>query len=465
MKQYTILFCICMILFWWIIYADTGTWGVHTIREYIEWKIGEGPYRNDLIAWNEDNPPRLRLMRTWTEDWVGDYLLWSYFDQAFGKFTFPDSWSNRVQITNRSYDCDNEWFNGKMFTGQAESEIFWPVSFDDVYICIPEEAWQIESPDAIIWWYIESSMIGRADISITIGSSWFQIEEGWPRGLKVIGLVSSQNFTALDDAQLSEIRVLGNISKFELRTLMHRNVASITRNLTWGIDASWTITNLSWDRWQWVTWRKLMNNSVKYFRNTLTWDVPRVKISWNNLTGNKTLVVDWSDVYITGNITWDGILGIIALQRNGRWGNIYIDNSVTDIHAFIYADRSLISVRDNPFELLHGWTDEEILRDQLYIKWVLFSENTIWWTDWWEDGTSFTCPFYVHSNCDFHTAAKYDLNYLRRYYMAEDEDWDPVPSWYTSLWISGRESDLENYSVIIEYDNRIIHTPPRLFTQ
>lgn|GEM_PF-4467169 len=37
------------------------------------------------------------------------------------------------------------------------------------------------------------------------------------------------------------------------------------------------------------------------------------------------------------------MLGIIVTQKNGVGGNIYIDPSVTDIHAILYADRSLMS--------------------------------------------------------------------------------------------------------------------------
>ena len=465
MRKYIIILWVSVILFWWIIYANTNP----MVRQYIDWRIGTGIYDNhSLTAWNGDTNSRLRLMRTWSESWEGDDLLGTYIDQAYGKFTFPDSWIDKVQITGDLYDWCDEWFYGRMLEGRATSEIFWPVSFDEVHICIPETQWQLGSVDnAIIWWFITSVdwMISRAEISITLSGSSFEID-GDVRGLKVIGLASSQNFTQIDAMQLDDIRVLGNISKFELQTLTRRNVANITRNLRWDIDESWEIRNLSWT-WWWdsrLPWTKLINNSVTYFRDiSTTWDVPRVTISWDDLDWNKTLVVEWSDIYIDWNITWDGILGIIALQRNGRWGNIYIDNNVTDVHAFIYTDRSLMSARmhNGDFQVLNGADHEERLFNQLYIKWVLFSENTIWGAH----STPYTCPFYIHQNCDLSLAAQYDLNYLRRYYMGEDEDGVPTPSWRQAAWIIGRESDLENYTTILEYDNRIMHTPPPLFTQ
>jgi len=60
------------------------------------------------------------------------------------------------------------------------------------------------------------------------------------------------------------------------------------------------------------------------------------------------------------------VLGIIALQKNGRGGNIYIDPTVTDIHAFLYADRSVISY--NGSAELDGSTPDTQLANQLYIK-------------------------------------------------------------------------------------------------
>lgn len=70
------------------------------------------------------------------------------------------------------------------------------------------------------------------------------------------------------------------------------------------------------------------------------------------------------------------MLGIIALSKNGVGGNIYIDPSVTDIHAILYADRSVLSY-DGVKEFDGSNSSASELANQLYIHGSVFSENTI----------------------------------------------------------------------------------------
>jgi len=112
------------------------------------------------------------------------------------------------------------------------------------------------------------------------------------------------------------------------------------------------------------------------------------------------------------------MLGLVALQKNNQGGNIYIDPSVTDIHAIMYADRALMSY-DGSSEL-DGNTQAQDLTSQLYIYGSIFSENTI-------GGSSSTlCPFY-ESSCNDAKSKKYDLNYLRRYILVQEVDVDGNP--------------------------------------
>ena len=114
-----------------------------------------------------------------------------------------------------------------------------------------------------------------------------------------------------------------------------------------------------------------MKGEGRYFAPTAGGNI---EISGTDLSGNKTLVVEGGNIYITGNIRGSGILALIALEKNGVGGNIYINPSVTDIHAVMYADRSVISY--NGAEL-DGSTQDSVLANQLYIKGSLFSENTL----------------------------------------------------------------------------------------
>ena len=472
MKKHLFLWWTLMVTLTWALFA-TGV--SDTIRYTLSGThFATWPYDNQITAWGWSEV--VRLMRSGSEDWVWDYLRGTYYDPAHGRFTFPASWVNRVQITDTDYtgtlSCP-AWLNGKMLAWTAQSELFGPVDFSNVHICIPTDLWLWHTAPATLGWYIESPFIWRKNVNLVLDSSDDAISETDTRRIKIIGLSTSQNFQAYDEAQLSEVRVFGNITKPELRTLMTRNVASITRNLTSTVPSSGTISDLSWDAWQVSTWTRLRNNTVQYFRSTATTgEVPKVNIRWDNLAWNKTLVVEWVDVYINWDITWDGILGIIALQRNGRGWNIYIDRNVTDIHAMIYADRSVMSARTHNwnFEILSGDWNESLLLNQLYIKWVLFSENTIWGA---HNTENLSCPFYVREDCDLAAAAKYDLNYLRRYQMLEEVD----DEWNITIWPRGEQSagifdssndvrdNLDQYPVILEYDNRIINDAPPLFSR
>lgn len=146
-------------------------------------------------------------------------------------------------------------------------------------------------------------------------------------------------------------------------------------------------------------------------------------------------------------------------------GNIYIHPSVTDIHAVMYADRSAISYNGTE---LDGTTSDETLANQLYIKGSLFSENTL-------GGFELTkCPFYVtNSNCNTaQKAAKYDLNYLRRYVLVTETDdignVTKYPQFNANQSFAGgatrgsKNADFEEYAVVIEYDSRVQQSTPSL---
>lgn len=206
-----------------------------------------------------------------------------------------------------------------------------------------------------------------------------------------------------------------------------------------------------------------MNGEGRYFAPNSGEDIA---LSGDNLEGNKTLVVEGGNIYITGNITGNGILGLIALEKNGQGGNIYIHPSVTDIYAVMYADRSVISY--NGAEL-DGTTQDSVLANQLYIKGSLFSENTLGGFELRK------CPFYL-SATDCTTsqqAAKYDLNYLRRYILVTEVDEfgtsTKYPQFNANQSFAGgtirgsRNAEFQEYAVVIEYDSRVQQDTPSLF--
>lgn len=117
---------------------------------------------------------------------------------------------------------------------------------------------------------------------------------------------------------------------------------------------------------------------------------------------------------------------------------------------------------------LDGTTQDSVLANQLYIKGSLFSENTL-------GGFELTkCPFYVtNSNCNTaQKAAKYDLNYLRRYVIVTETDEFGATTRYPQFngnqsYAGGtapgsKNADFEEYAVVIEYDSRVQQQTPTL---
>jgi len=197
-----------------------------------------------------------------------------------------------------------------------------------------------------------------------------------------------------------------------------------------------------------------------------------------DITGVKTIVVEWWDILINGNIIDDAadndILWIISLEKEGQWWNILIDASVTDVHAILYADKSLLSSFGGG--IADGNTLDSNLRNQLYINGSVFSENTTWWAL----SAPYTCPFYEENVCTVEVAKKYDLWFLRRYILVSDVDADWSPTWVQSPLNGWSESEMwdgddtntdtqawktwyRTYPFIIEYNSHIQTTPPPFF--
>lgn len=413
--------------------------------------------------------------------WEGDYFLWFYLDDAYGRFDMSSI--NRPQITAWAWWICSPGYTSRNIIGEAISPIGGIVNFgsisipwarNSVYICLPNNP-IVDSAYLMGFAYSPVSGFQSFEWITLAGSIEAGNNDADSRRLKVIGLASSQIVEdTLGDQFVSDVKVFGNISKTDLRTLMRKNVQSVSRNIvstSWNLSITWTqLASNTW--WSITSTTRLKNNTVLYTGKNNGELITLSGTDTLSPSSQKTLVVEWGNVYISWNIRGSGILGIIVLQKNNKGGNIYIDQSVTDIHAFLYVDRSLISY--NGTSELDGNTPDTLLANQLYIKWVLFSENTI--------GGSVkvpvVCPFYTSCATE-NEARKYDLNYTRRYQIAEILDMDGNPTWVQEavngwsesyMWNNTRNNtppqrwDLREFPVILEYDTRIIQTPPPLFS-
>ncbi len=292
-------------------------------------------------------------------------------------------------------------------------------------------------------------------------------------GVKVIGTSNADTAQEYITGQFSDdVRIIGRLIKSSFRRDIRKKAFELIRSVTPN-NGSNRVSDFSGNSWWNNTDGVLISGGqVLYF-----WDLSNDYVEVGNplsqnVAGNKTLVTQWWDIYITSDMVYNNpnsdILWIISLEdANGNGGNIYIHPDVTDISAVLYADRAVMTAIDSDnsgsisgTEVFDGTSDPADFSDQLYIYGSVFSENTIGGAR----SIPRECPYYV-AICDTaETAEKYDLNYLRRYIL-EDHDNNPatadIPanSWQTSRW-SGAHRE---FPLVIEYNSLIQSSPPPLF--
>ena len=281
--------------------------------------------------------------------------------------------------------------------------------------------------------------------------------------VKVVGNTSSQVTEEIVTDQFTDnLRIFGEFTKSSLKSDIEQKVYAAIRNANPPSDTQAstipaTRANAStWDNSNIRSSETLLWDSVLYIKNPHNRVVTlnaSTSMSWE-----KTIIVENGDLYINGDLennSQNDILGIIVLG----W-NIYIDPDVRDVHAIMYTNKSIISY-DGSSEI-DGNTNASVINDQLYILGTVFSENTIGGSR----KSAPECPFYVAaSDCDTaQKAQKYDLNYLRRYFMY-DSNGDGTPDARSGAISDATVADnsLEIYPVIIDYNPQIQQTPPPLF--
>lgn len=467
------------IFIFFILVLPISVYAAVTLIDYIRgWQISDNmSWTNqyvrtintgDMMFMNEGND----------ENQIWNFFVGDYYDDAYGVFTMNALLNQEVQIKNVDGTC---WDGSTRYALEwySYSENFWIMNFDNdisqanVFVCIQEDINHPDYGNARFEGYAFSPYIWTQSFDGIEFEANTNIEEVVTdedgvlgRFTKIDGIATSSN-NNLDNSFDDEIRVLGNVEKSSLKWDIVRNAYSAVRNIQivngtspYTADGIW---NASWSDNDGVL---LQNGKVLYF-----WDMQgeNVLIAWNQ-AGNKTLVVEWWNIYITWDIRWNGILWLIALKdsENRGW-NIYIDPTVTDIHAFMYADRAVVSYNNSNGEF-DGSDADSLLANQLYIKWSIISENTLGGWDAW------SCPFYVDNwVCNSNIAKKFDFNYLRRYKLVQeyDADWNPtgnqIPDYSGAesyAWDSVRghsNPDYRKFPLIIEYDSRVQQTPPVLF--
>ncbi len=325
------------------------------------------------------------------------------------------------------------------------------------------------------------SIIYNADIvgktgwfwSNTLVVLWNQV---W---IKVIGPIGSNVIGSIVTGQFDiGTSIFDWFSRSTVRNNMRKTIAVATRNTvltsfsniitsTTTLNGGAGMNGTKLDKW--------VNTSIMRLEKT-GWNVTLALVAW--ISGKRTIVLKWANLYITNNMYYsptdpNSILGVVVQKdENGNGWNIYINPSVTNIVGTYVIDGSIMSSNDgiNPI-----WTSNiALLKNQLYIYGSIVSENTIGGSRM----SPLKCPSLVNTSCaTIDEAQKYDLNYLRRYYLYNGEPfgwiltkviWDGtcpggVCSGFNTNLIKKFTSSVEDfarYPVIIEYNPLIRTNPP-----
>jgi hypothetical protein len=318
-------------------------------------------------------------------------------------------------------------------------------------------------------------------------------------GIKIIGLTASDsaNVDQLAAQFPQDVNLITGVKKSDTRNAIRKSVSAGIRGLrTAPVGSTLAASNLSSGSLPLGsdlngTRLQKQNQDIYYLTNGSR-DILELSESNSSntltVTGQKTIVTEGINIYIRSNLSYGNAtssLALVALKNaNGEGGKIYIHPSVTNISAFIYADGAVLGY-DGTTELGQT-TSISILKNQLYIYGSVMAANTIGGSA----AATPICPaYYASTACTREVAQKFDLNYLRRYFLvdASTVGWATgtfVPNGWARIIGGGTcniagvctsvagltakftttSANLAKYPVIVEYDPNILKNPPPLIS-
>ncbi len=385
---------------------------------------------------DDGNPGRIGFWETPNETGsTGAHIIWQTLTGSFWMQTI--GWTSLENVTLSNNDGFQWDVNGYGWSDQAGWIDFSGVKFVNSNTSFTGYAWN----DGIGW----INMLGATLESVS------QSLIGKVKVIGNIGGASIFSTTYEISATISDIKMNKIINE------IRKNISLLTRNV------SSTQLNVSRDSYGIFNTNTVLQGKMIY-RNT-TNQISRVnyadiKSTFESVANPvQSLIIVWGDLYINDAVettSFDGKPRAIIVVKNNLWigGNIYIAWGVTRIKSSLIAEWSLLSARfptstTSAYILYNLNTNSQLtLPDrQLYIVWSVISNNTIGGSY----GPSFSCPYTEPSPCDKDSSVKYDLNFFRDF--QKDDTNVALLRWYP-------DNRYDDYSVIIEYDPRILSNPP-----
>jgi hypothetical protein len=272
--------------------------------------------------------------------------------------------------------------------------------------------------------------------------------------VKILGNVGGNSFYT-DIALLSEDNVSFNADKFTpFINQVKKNIALMMRNVTTlSLAQGINISNTTY---------KKTGNAILYA------NIPGNAIvsssvfdgEFNDIPANtaETVTIVWSDLFINADIPNNTYLkkarAIIVLKdSSGNGWNIYIGDDVKNIYSSLIAEWSIYS-GTWPANLYNNTKAKvtNLPANQLYIRGILVSRNTIGWSTT-NTISSGACPLALAVVCTRDTAIQYDLSYFRNHDGIATRSSDKIG-------LDSNGIPYSAYSLIIDYDTRLVSDPP-----
>jgi hypothetical protein len=393
------------------IYAPTNNtdnkFEIKKIKVDINWTL----WRNNVDLWNSDMK------------FDFDPLYTTKFSSNFDKLksTFTQTWTIVLEKENGWNEVNVSWKS--IFLTKDATLSNKKNSFNFEYTI----NWNVLKT---LFTFIDRWNNYLDDFKTVFIQSWIKYKKDW----KNIKYKSTSIWWNNDIINWVKILWRTNINENSQRDITRNQNSDDVHNLAWKIDKATLKRNIKRNAFKLTRWMTSNWNPINWIKYIDLSNASSPKELSSNY--NWTIIVKWWDVYIRNNIN---VWWVIVLKNsNWKWWKLYIDPSVTEIQAAIYVDKSIVSYRN--WELSSN-SNYDLLKNQLYIYWAVFSENTIWGSF----KTPPVCPYYV-SSCTQEEAQKYDLNFLRSWYENNSATW-------------------ENFPVIIKYNPSIQTNPPKGFSE
>lgn len=335
--------------------------------------------------------------------------------------TYSDNYMKECTWNLKNVSYLSFWYSDNCIRNElSSSNILWPNSWSFFWI-----------PKLNSWLPVPASMIVNYYSDVAYKNGWILIGHPsisyvwWALVNNQIKIVwSTRNSSnSMNIQNWSSMNIVWTISKTDIATQIHKNAEILTR---WWVSTSSKVLYSNWD-YELSSWPSWKDTVIVKWNLKITWNL--AKESWK---------MHWI---------------IVLRKHNWEWWNVFIDDNVDFVAATIFTDWWLIS---------WDWTtyyadNENLATNQLFIKWSIIVNNTIWWSYKQKP----ECP-YIVTSCDFDTAKRYDLNLFRHY--IKDVSW----TGFTNNVLYWYEVDLSRdwYStspLIIEYDPDMQSNPPSGF--